>query len=223
MSRSTQKVFELIPGVHLVAVTKVLPCPIPSPFPRLRITFTESRVTKSAEVDFNINKPEFIKLCKDLDVSINGMNERSLLGKRLWLCIDEEFVMNGTEKVSSEICVLKFVKCTDSTKPPKFKPAGIYRQEDSNWAGSKALFFTDPDGTIVQERSFSNKMEAAGFTHDVIGGINQVTGIPSEGFFNKEEKNKRLEEARKIIAEGEKKDMASLNQKNKPKEEDWSL
>ena len=188
MSRSTQRVFQLVAGVHLAAITKVVVSPEDFGHPSIRVTFTESRVNKIAEVDFNINKPEFIKLCKDLDTDIDGMDEKSLLGKRVWLCVDEEVIMSGAAIIKSTMSVFKFVKCVDSTKPPKFIPSTCYSQEETNWVSADKLFVD-------------------------IANVAQVLS----------EKEERLAEARRIIAEGEKKEMKSLNEKNKPKEEDWSL
>jgi len=63
-------------------------------------------------------------------------------------------------------------------------------------------------------------------TREVVRGARTVVDGEYKVYVEVDENNifaKKLAEGRKIIAEGEAKDMKSLNEKNKPKEEDWSL
>lgn len=191
--------------------------------------------------DFWVPSSQYAKFCRAMNVDSSKPFREQVIGKALWICVREVKSMSGDKQVGSRNEIFDFIECVDVLQKPivsgdpcqhlKGIPLGVFVEYEqveakANWVSSDE-FATFTKGIVddpTQEtRALSNKLAAEGITQDVVGGYNTVTEefvkTPGRIDFAKklrEEQAAKLALGKKIIAEGEKKEMSSLNQKNIP-------
>lgn len=214
MSRSTKPLSEIHSGTHLVIVLEAsflrdqenLPVVAKDGSYGVKIRFNDNKL--NMDWIFWTKFSDFKKLCKVTACDPTKPILPELRGKRLWMCVKEVKTMKEDVCIETAYVPFDYIVCDNpQTKPiisgdpcqhPKGLPLGVFIE----YVQQKTLDEQFIEATIVH-----SKLRLGEFGH----------ALSSEK--NTPEIEAKLELGRKIIAEGEKKELTSLNQKNTPKEE----
>lgn len=226
MSRSTQPLSEIHSGTHLVIVLeasflrdhKNLPVIANDGSYGVKIRFNDNKL--NMDWTYWTKFSDFKKLCKATLCDATKPVCPELRGKRLWLCVKEVKTMKDDTCLSTDYVPFDYIQCDNpQTKPiisgdpcqhPKGLPLGVFLEySQRNVVAEHALAqhpltekdMIQPNVSLVAEMvPIQEELDAVGLALA-----------------------QKLELGRKIIAEGEKKELTSLNQKNTPKEEEVDI
>lgn len=217
MSRSTIPLEIIYAGVHLVIPSEVeiikdkdnLPVVTKDGSSGIIVKFSDGKSGASITHNFWLPSSEFTKFCKVMGVDLSKLLRKQLIGKSLWICVKEVKTMIEDKCLKSNWVIFDFIECSDPQKRPmisgdpiqhlKGEPLGVFVE----YVQSENIY----DGVKVK---MHHEDEIGPWPEDLI----------KKAFEEVKPKEERIALAKKIIAEGEKKEMTSLNQANKPKT-DW--
>lgn len=212
MSRSTQPFSEIHSGTHLVIVLEAsflrdqenLPIVAKDGSYGVKIRFNDNKL--NMDWTFWTKFSDFKKLCKVTACDPTKPVLPELRGKRLWMCVKEVKTMKEDVCIETAYVPFDYIQYDNpQTKPiisgdpcqhPKGLPLGVFLEYSQRNVVAEHPLAQHPltEKDMIKPTTMSKELSA--------------------------EIQEKIALGKKIIAEGEKKELTSLNQKNTPKEEE---